>query len=69
VIHQTNGKDFTVDAPKTSSENRYVQAVFLDGMPITGSEIAHSNIVGGATLTFDMGPKPKLSTSRDRREN
>jgi putative alpha-1,2-mannosidase len=69
VIHQTNGKDFTVTAPKISLENRYVQAVFLDGMPMTGSEIAHSNIVGGSTLTFEMGPKPKLSTSQDRPEN
>jgi len=62
VIHQSNGKDFTVVAPKTSAENRYVQAVFLDGVPMNGSEIAHSNIVGGSILTFDMGPKPKLDT-------
>jgi predicted alpha-1,2-mannosidase len=66
VIHQSNGKDFTVVAPKTSAENRYVQAVFLDGVPMNGSEIAHSNIVGGSILTFDMGPKPKSNTSQDR---
>jgi predicted alpha-1,2-mannosidase len=69
VIHQSNGKDFTVAAPKTSVENRYVQAVFLDGVRMTGSEIAHSDIVGGSILTFDMGPKPKLDTSQDRHEN
>ncbi|HWZ00858.1 MAG TPA: GH92 family glycosyl hydrolase [Edaphobacter sp.] len=61
VIHQTNGKDFTVAAPKTSAENRYVQAVFLDGMPMTGGEVAHSAIVGGSTLTFEIGPTPKLA--------
>jgi predicted alpha-1,2-mannosidase len=69
VIHQSNGKDFTVAAPQTSVENRYVQAVFLDGVPMIGSEIGHSDIVGGSILTFDMGPKPKLDTSRDRHEN
>jgi predicted alpha-1,2-mannosidase len=68
VIHETNGKDFTVAAPKTSSENRYVQAVFLDGMPMTGSEIAHSAIVGGSTLTFDMRPTPKLDSSQEHHE-
>jgi putative alpha-1,2-mannosidase len=69
VIHQSNGKDFTVVAPKASAENRYVQAVFLDGAPVTGSEIAHADIVGGSILTFDMGPKPKLDTSQDRHKN
>jgi putative alpha-1,2-mannosidase len=69
VIHQSNGKDFTVVAPKASAENRYVQAVFLDGVPMTGSEITHSNIVGGSILTFDVGPKPKLDTSQDHQKN
>jgi putative alpha-1,2-mannosidase len=69
VIHQSNGKDFTVVAPKTSAKNRYVQAVSLNGVPMTGSEIAHSDIVGGSMLTFVMGPRPKLDTSYDRHQN
>jgi len=68
VIHQSNGKDFTVVAPKTSAENRYVQAVSLNGAPVTGSEITHADIVGGSILTFDMGPKPKLGTPQDHHE-
>jgi putative alpha-1,2-mannosidase len=55
VIHQSNGKDFTVLAPRASAENRYVQVVRLNGKPVVGSEITHSDITGGATLTFDMG--------------
>jgi hypothetical protein len=66
VIHESNGKDF---APKTSLENRYVQAVFPDGVPMTGREIAHSDMVGGSILTFDMGPNPKLGTSQDDHAN
>ena len=66
VIHQSNGKDFTVVTPKTSAENRYVQGVLLNGVPMSGSEIAHSEIVRGSTLTFEMGPKPRLNASRDR---
>jgi predicted alpha-1,2-mannosidase len=69
VIHQSNGKDFTVVAPKTSAENRYVQTVFLNGAPMTGSEITHSDIAGGSTLTFEMGPKPRLDTSQDHHKN
>jgi putative alpha-1,2-mannosidase len=69
VIHQPNGKDFTVVAPKTSAENRYAQAVLLDGAPVIGGEIAHAAIVGGSTLTFDMGPKPKVEHSQDLHKN
>jgi putative alpha-1,2-mannosidase len=68
VIHQSNGKDFTVLAPRTSAENRYVQVVRLNGKPVIGSEITHSDITSGATLTFNMGPKPNLSASRDPHE-
>jgi len=58
-----------VVAPKTSAENRYVQTVFLDGVAMTGREIAHSDIVGGSILTFDMGPKPKLDTLQGHHGN
>jgi predicted alpha-1,2-mannosidase len=68
VIHQSNGKDFTVLAPRTSAENQYVQGVRMNGKPVAGSEITHSDITSGATLTFDMGPKPNLSASRDPHE-
>jgi putative alpha-1,2-mannosidase len=68
VIHQSNGKDFTVLAPRTSAENQYVQVVRLNGKPVAGSEITHFDITSGATLTFDMGPKPNLSASRDSHE-
>jgi predicted alpha-1,2-mannosidase len=68
VIHQSNGKDFTVLAPGASAENRYVQVVSLNGKPVIGSEITHSDITSGATLTFDMGPKPNPSAARDSHE-
>jgi putative alpha-1,2-mannosidase len=68
VIHQSNGKDFTVLAPRTSAENQYVQVLRLNGKPVAGSEVTHSDITSGATLTFDMGPKPNLSASRDSHE-
>jgi predicted alpha-1,2-mannosidase len=59
VIHQSNGKDFTVIASKSSSENRYVQTVSLNGNKLTGNKITHAEIVEGSTITFDMGPEPK----------
>jgi predicted alpha-1,2-mannosidase len=69
VIHQSNGKDFTVIAPKTSAENRYVQAVSLDRVPLATNEITHADIVRGSTLTFEMGPRPKMNIPEDRHGN
>ena len=68
VIHQPNGKDFTVLAPKTSAQNIYVQAVRLNGKLLSNSEIKHSDITSGSTLSFEMAPEPKLSTLRDGHE-
>jgi len=65
IIHQSNGRNFTIRAPKASAENRYVQAVRLNGRPLSNSEITYADIVGGATLTFDMGPKPNLESAQD----
>jgi putative alpha-1,2-mannosidase len=45
-----------------------VQVVRLNGTPVVGSEITHSDITSGATLTFDMGSKPNLSASREPHE-
>lgn len=68
VIHQLNGKDFTIVAPKASAKNLYVEAVSLNGVPVTGSELRHADIVDGSTLTFDMGPAPKLTAPQGYHE-
>ena len=60
VIHQTNGKNFTILAPKASMEDRYVEAVRINGKPVESNQITHADIVAGATLSFKMSLKPNL---------
>lgn len=54
----SNGNAFTVLAPAVSRENIYIQSVKLDGKPYDKSYITHEQIMGGATLEFEMGSTP-----------
>ncbi|MCJ7842140.1 GH92 family glycosyl hydrolase [Lederbergia sp. NSJ-179] len=58
TIHLENGKDIVINAPNNSRENLYIQGVTLNGKDYTKNYIAHADLAGGATLDFDMGPKP-----------
>lgn len=58
VIHQDNGKDFTVIAHHCSVVNKYVQGVRLNGKPLKGLFFNHADILAGGTLELEMGPSP-----------
>ncbi|WP_263357938.1 GH92 family glycosyl hydrolase [Acidicapsa ligni] len=62
VIHQSDGKAFTIRAKHASTSNRYIQTTRLNGRLYSKFEISHADILGGATLTFKLGPKPQAGT-------
>lgn len=58
TLRLPEGKTFTVVAENLSEANKYVQSVSLNGQPVTGRTINHTDIMGGGTLTFVMSPAP-----------
>jgi len=58
TIHLSNGKDFVIEAHNVSGENKYIQSATLNSKSLNRPWIAHSEIVNGGTLTFQMGPQP-----------
>ena len=50
-----DGRTFTVVARNLSEENKYVKAVTLNGKPLSGWKIRHSDIMAGGELVFEMG--------------
>jgi len=58
VIHQANGRDFTIMAPESSEENKYIVSATLNGHPYTSIVITHADIVNGATLLLKMSSEP-----------
>jgi predicted alpha-1,2-mannosidase len=52
------GKKLVVEAKRSSITDPYVQSVTFNGKPHTKLWFRHSDIAGGATIVFTMGPKP-----------
>ena len=69
VIHQENGKDFTIRAPRTSSANHYINHVMRDGKPYTKAYIRFSDIEEGHTFIFGMDetPNPEFGAQPSQR--
>ncbi|HLS95151.1 putative alpha-1,2-mannosidase [Sphingobacterium allocomposti] len=61
TLHLSNGKKIVVEAPKNSDSNRYIHAMKWNGKGYTKNFIKHSELVKGATLSFDMAPEPNKS--------
>ncbi|MEO1485549.1 MAG: GH92 family glycosyl hydrolase [Bacteroidota bacterium] len=57
-IALSDTKNFTIEAPNTSSVNKYIQSVQLNGKPLQRTFITHEELMAGGTLEFEMGPEP-----------
>jgi predicted alpha-1,2-mannosidase len=53
-------KDITIEAPKNSAQNLYVQKVSVNGKTHQPLWISHQDLVQGGRVRFDMGPKPLI---------
>jgi predicted alpha-1,2-mannosidase len=62
VIHEDNGKSFTILAHGNSAQNIFVQSATINGKPLRGLQFSHHDIVSGATVVLQMGAKPFLGS-------
>lgn len=58
TMELSNGKKIVIDAPKNSSENRYVESLRVNGKTHTRNWLSHSDLMKGAKLNFKMTDKP-----------
>ncbi len=58
TLHLENGKTTTINAPKNSAQNRYVEGMKIGGKTYDKNWLSHSEIMKGETIDFDMGPEP-----------
>lgn len=58
-------KTFRIVATNNTSENLYVQAASLNGVPLEGPFLSHRDILAGGKLVLEMGPKPNRNLWRD----
>jgi predicted alpha-1,2-mannosidase len=58
VLHQENGKDFTILARGLSAKNKFIKSVKLNGLDYEQSWLEHEEIVKGGELVLEMTDKP-----------
>ena len=60
TIHLENGRDFTVEADRSSQRDLYVQSVTWNGAALERPWIGHGEILKGGVLRFRLGPAPNM---------
>ena len=58
AINLPHGKQFQILTKNQSMDNKYIQAVSLNGQSYDKLWISHSDIMNGGTLIFTMGDQP-----------
>lgn len=59
VIHLPNHKTFTIKAYNNSKENKYIQSVVLNGVPLHTPFLNHQDIAKGGIIEITMTNQPK----------
>jgi putative alpha-1,2-mannosidase len=54
-------RTLVVEARNNAPDRPYIQAVRWNGQPYTKTWIRHEELARGGRLSFEMGPRPKVS--------
>nr|WP_218922147.1 GH92 family glycosyl hydrolase [Kibdelosporangium phytohabitans] len=58
TVNLENGRTIVINAPKNSRHNIYIQNLKVNGKTYDKTYLTHDLLTHGATLDFDMGPRP-----------
>ena len=58
TLHLAGGHDVVLNAPASSSANRYLTQLTMNGQPYPHNWLSYSALLKGATLDFEMGAAP-----------
>ena len=59
TIHLQNGNDFTLAAPQSTKDAKYVRAIMVNGVKGTALDpLKHADVVAGATVVVEMTARP-----------
>lgn len=62
-----NGKQVVINAPKNSGDNRYVNALKVNGKVYENNWLGHFDLMKGATMDFDMTATPNTKRGADKK--
>ena len=58
TLHFENGKTMTINAPKNSKDNFYIEAMKVNGQTYTKNYVTHSTLQNGGEIDITMGSTP-----------
>ncbi|MEN0055203.1 MAG: glycoside hydrolase family 92 protein, partial [Mucilaginibacter sp.] len=58
TVNLENGKKITINAPKNSADNKYVNTLNVNGKAYDLNWLSHKALLNGAELNFDMSATP-----------
>jgi predicted alpha-1,2-mannosidase len=61
TLHLENGKTVIINAPANSDQQRYVQALKVNGKPYAHNWLDHAALMRGATMDFEMSATPNTA--------
>ena len=65
TIRLHNGKTFRIVCLNNSKDNKYIQAIRLNGKALNQVWLRHTDILGGGTLELQMGDVPNTTLGSD----
>ena len=65
IIRLHNGKTFRIVCLNNSKDNKYIQAIHLNGKPLNQAWLRHADIINGGILELQMGNLPNTTLGAD----
>ena len=66
TIRLENGNKIVINAPENSDQNCYIKGLKLNGVHSSKNYLKHSELMGGATLDFEMSATPDKRRGTDK---
>ena len=57
-LHLENGNTITLNAPKNSEENRFINSITINGAPYSKTFFNHSDLLKGCNIVYNMSKEP-----------
>lgn len=68
TITLEDGKQFVIEAKNNSKDHVYIQSAKLNGQQYTQNYIRYQDLVGGGTLTLEMGDQPNKTRGTNKED-
>lgn len=67
-LHLENGNTITLNAPKNSEENRFINSISINGAPYSKTFFNHSDLLKGCNIVYNMSKEPNKQRGTNEKD-